>query len=142
MDYNIYIHNVEESKPTTPKKPKDTPTKPKDDQDQEEKLDLKQFSLGAIAKAVPAVAAAIAVLKVIDGLVGQYLPFQAQMTGDYRATMAYQNFHQGMNLATKPFSGAWGIFRQKELWKVENERRRMNAELLGDTEINKIWRGV
>ena len=105
MDYNIYIHNVEESKPTSPKKPKDTPTKPQEEE--EEKLDFKQFSFGAIAKAVPAVAAAIAVLKVIDGLVGQYLPFQAQMTGDYRATMAYSNFHQGMNLATKPFSGAW-----------------------------------
>ena len=137
MDYNIYIHNVEETKPTTPKKPKeDKPTKPKD-----EGVDNFNGVL-ALAKSLPIVAGAIAVAKMADNLIGQYLPFQAQLTGDYRSAMAYSNFKNALNYGLHPFSGTWGVYQQKELWRVENERRRMNAELLGDTEINKIWRGV
>ena len=139
MDDNIYIHNREETKPTSPKKPKeDKPTKP--NYHDEGVDDFK--GILALAKAFPLVVGAIAVAKTVDNLIGQFLPFQAQMTGDYRSAMAYSNFKNALNYGLHPFSGTWGVYQQKELWKVENERRRMNAELLGDTEINKIWRGV
>lgn len=92
--------------------------------------------LGEVAKAVPWVAVAYAVSKLATSTVDNYWSFTSTATGSYVGTMEWDNFKKGIGMILQPYSTAlqWGRYTQQE--RINNQRRQLERELLGDSEIN------
>lgn len=94
-------------------------------------------------KAIPAVATAFLVAKAAQMAFETAHQFQVIETGDYRMTVAMGNFKQTINNIFHPFSSTINYNLAKANYRVEDERRAQQRELLGDAIINQYTgRGV
>ena len=164
-DYNIYIHAVGggTSSPTTPWGAKGTGGTGGGAGDETtsswDSSLLKGVSKatstiqnpdGLVAEAVdkftssiPYVAAAIAVVKLGTYLIDESMDVYTTTTGDYRDSVAWDNFKAGFRAVFNPASTLYAKFKEDIRINVENEKRRQHLELLGDSVINSYSkRGV
>ena len=151
MDYNIYIHGdvsgTGESQ-TTPWKPSETT---ESGGFQSSKLagkiikginvaqnpdGLVSQGMGAVAKALPWLAVAYAVLKLTDSAITTATAFYTTETGDYRFSTQYANFKAGVHAVLRPISTSINYARQAQQIRIDNQRKSASRELLGDDIIN------
>lgn len=150
MDYNIYIHSIGaggQSSPTTPWQPQNQVNIPWGAQEGEignEGASPEALAMGAgsaamkFAGAAAMVAAAVLVVKAAQSIYsGIVLPVSTQTTGDYRASVAYNNFQNTLSQVFSPISHAINYQKAKLTIRLEDERRAQNRLLLGDSEINQ-----
>lgn len=166
-DYNIYIHTIGSTgnaNPTTPwsKSGNTSPTNPWDNEESEESsgsgsivkslakgisfLNNPDSILGAgistIAKAIPYVAVAAMVVKTGVKIYEGVSNYEALM-GDYRRKTQYENARNILNNITHPFQSSVTAVKTAFLTQLDNDRRTMQRELLGDSIINSYTnRGV
>lgn len=100
----------------------------------------------AISKAmkfVPTIAAAFVVVKTMTKVYETALDFSNIQSGDYGTQINYDNTRQGLHAIFTPVNTLVQIERTKLQNQVDNQRRRGNRELLGDSVINSYTnRGV
>ena len=97
----------------------------------------------AIGKAFPIVAAAYAVVQLVDSAVTTNIQFNELKTGDYKWGVHYQNFKTGINIGLHPVSSTIQNLKNQQQWERENYRRAQERDLLGDSVINSYTnRGV
>lgn len=99
--------------------------------------------IGAVAKAVPWVAIAYAIIKVGTFVLDTCFDFQALHSGDYSNLRTWNNMTTIVKNSFTPFSMTISGIKAMQSSDIDNTRRRMNREMLGDAEINS-WsnRGV
>ena len=92
---------------------------------------------GSFIKSIPAVAVAYAVIKTAYTITKTAAEFNAIETGDFSATNAFNNYESVKNAIFHPISTTIQTVRQRRMDRVENQRREMQRQLLGDSEINR-----
>lgn len=99
--------------------------------------------IGAVAKAVPWVAIAYAIIKVGTQIVDTCFDFQTMHSGNYYGSNWWHDRVSEIKVLFTPFSSTMSYIKTSQSINIENEKRRMNREMLGDVEIN-AWsnRGV
>lgn len=101
---------------------------------------------GAISKgmkALPAIAAAYAVIKTIEKVYETCLDFSTLKSGDYGPQIAFENTRKSIGNIFKPVSTSINALRSQTQNQVDNQRRSQNRELLGDSVINSYTnRGI
>lgn len=155
MDYNIYIHSIgsqNNESPTTPwnnDEPKGDgttswqPSVSKALSVASNPDSLVSMGVGAIKKAIPAIAVAGMVVGVGMRVYDTALRFTTAGTGDYRATMERQNFKAKMKWVFSPLSTAIEYYANEQAIRLEDDRRAMESRLLGDSVLNsQMGRGV
>ena len=96
-----------------------------------------------LLKAVPYVAAAFMVAKLAQKAFETAHQFQVAETGDYRMTVEMGNFKQTISNIFHPFSSTINYNLAQQQYRIENDRRAQQRELLGDAIINQYTgRGV
>lgn len=151
-DYNIYIHSLggeEENSQTSPFKPNySRQTTPWDMEKDSSfgfvnktpeyltKLGDSGGMVKALGKAAPWVLVAIAVVKTAYKITKTVNDFESVRTGDFRASNTFRNYEAGKNALFHPFSTAIQTTKTIQLNQLENQRREIQRELLGDSEIN------
>ena len=166
-DYNIYIHSVDQSNgngsfttPWTEEQKESSPTNAwKTFTESASKVkknvldnpaSLLNKGMNVLAKAVPEIAIAFAIIKgtemavkLADTTISTVLPFYEAETGDYMYGMNYHNIKNGVSMIAHPFSSGINVLRTFQEQRLENQRRAMKRELLGDSIINTYTnRGV
>lgn len=147
MDYNIYIRSVEGGgyqNPTMPWDNRESPTMPWRPEGMSKVVStlsnpdsLVSMGIGAIAKAVPYVAAAIIVAKAAQSVYSNIIiPHETMVTGDYRRSVAYANFQNEMHRIFSPFSHQVQTQKARLEMKIEDAKRAQNRLLVGDSELN------
>lgn len=159
-DYNIYIHSASSNNGTS-----DSPTTAWSKDNQGSSSDdntgawvnkatqaigfvqnpdsLIQKGVGAVAKAVPWVAVAYAAVKLGTKAVDTYYNFEVLNTGSYGSQMAWNNVKTALTSALTPFSTTMQYIYSTQQVRIENQKRQLTRELLGDSEINSYSnRGV
>lgn len=88
-------------------------------------------SITSLAKAVPYVAIAMAVVKTVDKFTSTYLDFQSGYSGNYTASLNYSNFKAAIGAITSPVSAI--INWQKSVMEanLDHERKEQERILLG-----------
>lgn len=159
-DYNIYIHSASDESGTS-----GTPTTAwsKDNEGSSSKSNTSGWTnkatqaigfvqnpdaliskgVGAIAKAVPWVAVAYAAVKLGTKAADTYYNFEVLNTGSYTGQMAWNNVKIAFRAGLTPFSTTMQYIYSSQQMRIENQKRQLNRELLGDSEINSYSnRGV
>lgn len=97
---------------------------------------LVSSGVSGIAKAVPWVAVAYAGLKLLSSSVDNYWSFTSTATGSYGGSMQWDNIKKGLGMVLQPYSTSlqWAHYTQQE--RINNQKRQLERELLGDSEIN------
>lgn len=93
-------------------------------------------AVSSIAKAIPFVAAAYAVVKLGTGIVDTCYEYQTLYTGDYRNQIGWQNFKNRFANILTPVSSSINANKTETQWRIENSKRSQQRELLGDSVIN------
>lgn len=160
-DYNIYIHSAiasSQANPTQPWQSAGPNISSKNDDDFSSRI-IKGVSkasgvmmnpdgmisqgVSMLVKAVPWVAIALVVAKVVDKIHTVAFDYEALETGDYRHSVNWSNFKANLSWIFKPFSNTWNQFQAENKWRIENYRRSQEIALLGDSAINSFYnRGV
>ena len=97
----------------------------------------------SIAKALPWVAAAYAVVKLGVSVADNALDFKTIETGSYSSITKWQNFKQSVNNVFHPVSSIVNSYKTNLQWQKENEKLQAQRDLLGDSVINSYTgRGV
>lgn len=166
MDYNIYLHSIEQAsafgaftKPWSNEQQASSPTSAwKQDQDSSAStpdiLDsiesIARQGLNVLAKSVPEIAIGLAIVtsvktaaSMIDTGIETCLPYYEASQGDYMLGIQYHNIKTALNSLTHPTS-AINDFLLNQLRTIKNnERKAMQRELLGDSLVNTYTnRGV
>ena len=157
-DYNIYIHNLgggnNQVNPTKPWKSTDvSPTQSWSEKDtslvesEQTPPFIANEAIGTLSKykgkVGVAVAAATAVVETSYQILKQITPFIAAETGDFRMSTAISNYESLKNSIFNPVSTVIQLARQSQQFRLEDQRKTMNRELLGDSEINRYTnRGI
>ena len=153
-DYNIYIHIAESTSQQSPTKPwnaedRESPTASWQDRfvqgiNVAENPDmLVSKGVSAVSKAVPAVAVAMLIVKFMDKVATTAIEGYTTETGDYRANYAYNNFKASVGVVFRPFGTVINEFKAQRQFAINDEKRRLTRELLGDSIINSTTnRGV
>ena len=158
-DYNIYIHSAETgggiSNPTTPwnanKEAGGGNSQTESWASNVSKAAgvvgnpdmLVGMSASKFMKAIPAIAAAYVVCKTASAIYETNINIGSIKSGDYTKVVKLNNFKATVNAITHPFSSTLNYLKQRIEWDVENERRTLERELLGDSVINSYSnRGV
>ena len=158
-DYNIYIHAVESSSGTGSQTKPWSTTNESQGQDQTQpwgKAELGQIKSGLMspmgaaggaisqaARYVPAIAASYAAVKIGSKLFELQNTYETITSGDYRLANKMHDFKAALSFCSSPISSIINIMLEKVKIKVENEKRTMERELLGDSVINSLYgRGV
>lgn len=89
-----------------------------------------------VAKAIPFVAAAFAVVKLAVSTADTALDFYTMQTGEYTGKIGWNNFKQVMAVPFHPFSSMIDAYKQEVRWGIENSKRTQERQLLGDSVIN------
>ena len=163
MDYNIYIHSpfgqgndFSQTKPWTTASAAGSQTSAQDTGISSSVNTafgtMSKFSnpdslvgmgITALTKVAPWIAAAAVVVSVTDKVITHAIDFGTMQTGNYKAQIEYSNFKQTMSNMLRPFSSSFNYFRNEEQIRIQNQRRMMQRELLGDSIINSYTnRGV
>jgi len=96
-----------------------------------------------IATVIPWVAAAYAVVKLGETVIDNVLDFSVVETGDYTGQVAWQNFKAATSVVFHPVSSVVQMFKTERKWARQNQRAKMERDLLGDSVINSyMGRGV
>ena len=78
-----------------------------------------------------------------DGTFQTALDFQTLMTGDYRTSVGYANFKNGVSWLFAPAERAVDLIKTLTEQSIENSRKEQRRLLLGDSDINQYTgRGV
>lgn len=160
-DYNIYIHSANGSttSPTKPWQPGNTQTSSLNEENNEaiqkawKVVSIMNYAqnpdtliskgTSAIEKAVPWIAVAKAVISIIDNAITSAIDYGALETGNYRQSIAWDNFKTTLTNITHPFSFVQNRIRIGNRNRIENYRRQEQRLLLGDSDINAYTnRGV
>ena len=150
-DYNIYIHSLEEGGTSSQGNTGAgfNPTKPWELQTGTGESDAEKLSketpnmmasaqeTATIAKASPWLAVAYAVIKIAYSTTKTVSEYTAIRTGDFRVVRQFQNYESLKNAVFHPISTSIQTLKSMALAENENQRREMNRELLGDSEINR-----
>lgn len=100
-------------------------------------------ALSFTKKALPIVAAAFIVTSAMEKVASLQCNYAAEIHGDYRYAHAWNNYQATKNLLFSPISTMYGAHLESTRRNVEDERRRTQASLLGDSVINSYYgRGV
>lgn len=152
-DYNIYIHSLgggeDEKSPTSPFKPNySRQTTPWDIEKDSSfgfvnktpeyltKLGDNGGMMQALGKVAPWVAAAIVVVKTVYRISKTINDFESVRTGDFRASNTFRNYEAGKSAIFHPVSTTIQTLKTMQINQIENQRRDIQRELLGDSEIN------
>lgn len=101
------------------------------------------MGVSAISKAVPWIACAMIVLSITDKVITTSLDFATVESGDYSVQIGLANFKQNVSNLIRPFSSSLNYFKNEQQIRIQNQRRTMQRELLGDSIINSYTnRGV
>lgn len=150
-DYNIYIHSVEGGGDgSQPGESGFSFTKPwgsdNEQGDKEEAAQLAKSTPNFIAdakktmtaaKASPIVAVAFAAVKLTYSISKIITEFNAIKTGDFRTSNMFHDYEAAKNAIFHPISTTLQMQKTILLNRIENQRREMQRELLGDSDINR-----
>jgi len=96
-----------------------------------------------IAKAVPWIAIAYAIIKIGNQIYETATDYTSMETGDYRAKVDFQNARATVRRFFMPFSSSINAFRNEREYAIQDEKKRESRMLLGDSVINSYSnRGV
>lgn len=96
-----------------------------------------------LLKAVPYVAAAFVVAKTAQKAFETAHRFQQAESGDYRISVEMGNFRQTINNIFHPFSSTINYNLAQQQYRIEDDRRAQQRQLLGDAVVNQYTgRGV
>ena len=159
-DYNIYIHSVtteSNSNKTTPWGSKtdgsggDFQTTPQGSKTSSVGNLIKKIAtvaqnpdslaangISSLAKSIPYVAVAMAILKVCDSVINEAVYFVSTETGMYNSQVTLENIKTGMGNLTKPFSTVMNHIKEDRKIIRQNERLELQRSLFGDSYINSI----
>lgn len=150
MDYNIYIHSVDggaNSDQTIPWTKGEGGTKAWSDEGGYEisakeairgaahPSSLIQKGIGAVAKAVPWVAIAIAVIKACDQIYSTALAFATAESGDYAAQADYDNAKTILQKTFDPLSATLGVLREDQARRIAANKAAMHRGLVGSSDL-------
>ena len=149
-DYNIYLHaefggSGSKTKPFDSSKSSATSTKDSGGNGETVASIINTISnpdslvakgVSTVAKAVPYVLVAMAVIGLVDKTVSTVQQFQAINSGNYYYMTQYNNFKTTLKAAFRPFSTTLNFIKYQEEMRVQKERLQLNQELLGDSIIN------
>lgn len=152
MDYNIYIHSLGEQGRQSFTQPwnqsDDSPTKPwssqKRENGQEENMEVtqaaEQIYSGAKAggKAGLVTTLAVIVIKTAKQIYKGVADFQATTTGDFRASIAYNNYEAMKSNILHPISTTYNLFKTMVQNQVQTQRNQLQRELLGDSDLSSF----
>ena len=152
-DYNIYIHSADTTNQTSPTKAwttdTDSPTKSwqqvfaKGINYAQNPDALVSAGVGFLSKAIPAIAIARLVVNLVDKVITTAVDQYAVDTGDHRRSFLWGNFKANVGVIFRPFGTSFNELKAQRRYAIEDDRRRMNRELLGDSVINSYTnRGV
>lgn len=161
MDYNIYIHSTDNSNngsmtiPWGSATQQNSPTaawvspEEKDSGGSGESFKMKspsqllQMGTSALEKAIPEIAIAMAIVAVAnkafntaEKVIDAALPFYVAETGNYYQNIVWENIKNTVNVIKDPFGTTYNILRARQTTRLENQRRTMQREILGDSMIN------
>jgi len=158
QSYHIYLHNVgggESSSPTKPRKSSKKTTKPKLEEDTDFSGVIKQVGgfiqnpdslIGAAKSAVVGVATAgvVGAIGYVAYQIGMKVAtsaveLQSTITGDISGQIALGNFNNAVGFMFSPISSTVSIMSEKVRINQQNERARLNQQLLGDSVINQNY---
>lgn len=155
-DYNIYIHGEPSSErsQTSPFRfgSGNNPTQPKSDAFQSADVSniintasnpdtMVHQGVGALSRAIPYVAVAMAVIKVLDKGVNTILTYDAIDNGDYSRINKYNNFKAQVKFTLSPFTSQLNYLQNITQRGVQDIRVKLNQTLLGDSVINTRFTG-
>lgn len=101
---------------------------------------LVSTGISKLAKFIPAILLAGAVVKISDAILSNVIEFSEIESGDYRNGIAYQNFKIGIHNVLRPISTAINHFKIERQWARENRKLEQQRDLLGDSVINSYTR--
>lgn len=147
-DYNINLRIVDGTQ-KSPTKPKTSENKPTSTKSSSVSSSFKQIinsmmspdalisqGLGAVSKAVPVIAGAMAVIKVGDKVYQNLMKVHTIQSGNFTSQINYNNFKSTLNAMIHPFSTALNRMYYNMEIQNQNERLELNRSLLGDTILN------
>lgn len=152
-DYNIYIKNETKkgvgavTKPTQTKAKKKSLGQVNETKAWETKIvhginiatnpdSLVSQATSLVVSAIPYLAVAYAAKNLVVKTADTIISFNTVETGDYRASLGWNNFRQSFNAVFHPFSTTMDFAKTHQQWRIENTRKAMQRELLGDIVIN------
>jgi len=147
-DYNIYIHSDQSNGSSSKTSAWNSDMKPSDETSSWEGKaqqvigyaqnpdSLVSKGISTIARAIPAVAVAFAVVKLVDKVITTSNSFISTESGDYRSTTIYSNFKGLLKTTLTPFSTTINYLQGEQALRIENRSREQYRELLGDSIIN------
>ena len=162
-DYNIYIHSSISASSGDATKPwsssRSSSTNPWNSDDSFSSNAIKNVSkvsgvmmnpdglisqgVGMLIKAVPWIAIAMVVAKIIDRVVSTSTSYNSLETGDYKDTVNWNNFKSTTSWIFRPFSTAWNEIQAQNKYRIDDYRKNQQRALLGDSVINSFYnRGV
>lgn len=100
-------------------------------------------AINSVAKVIPWVAVAVAVIKLGETITENVLDFGAIESGDYKYQKIWQDAKAGLSAVLNPVSTMVQTFKQQKQWARENTKLKAQRDLLGDSVINSYSnRGV
>ena len=150
-DYNIYIHDATTSQDTQiPTKAwKGNTSQTNASQGSEVAKQVSEFAskasnpdslvsagVGALAKAVPYVAAALVVVSAATKLTDAIIDSTTMVSGDYRVNVKWQNMKNTTNILLRPFSTVLESIKMQMEIMLENQRNQQKALLIGEEVTN------
>lgn len=160
QDYHIYIHD--ESSGSSQLKQKTQPNslvgKTNPTQSNQAKKNIKQAmkiaqnpdsalsekKLVGIASAAKGGIVALAIyagIKITDKVIGTISPIVATKSGDYNFVHTYQNFKSAVNMMFNPVGTLINEYKFSVEKEVENQKKQLQNDLLGDAYISARGRG-
>lgn len=94
--------------------------------------------MGALAKAIPAIAVAAIVISVIDKVASQVIDFQTIIGGDHSNQIAYSNFKTSIHNVFHPVSTAINVAKAKYRNINLDQTSKLTNQLHGDDYINSF----
>lgn len=148
MDYNIYIHSIQDGgspSPTTPWKPENKEgegTMPwkKAAETVSNPSSLVSGPMGALSKAIPAVAAAYVAVKIGQKAYALGVELSTIQTGNYTAKVEMDNIRNVFSWIVSPYSHALSYYKAQQQFAIEDAKRAQDRALFGDATLNRYTR--
>lgn len=104
---------------------------------------LASKGVSAIKKALPIIAAATTVITITDKVLANAMEYSSIVNGDFGAKIERENMRAYFRSMMNPVGTMINEFMANTRVNVENQRRRLQRDLLGDSVINSYTnRGV
>lgn len=159
-DYNIYLHAAvttgSRSSPTTPWSQKEGGGSPQTTSENasngggisfsraasfaQNPDSVVSASFGALAKALPWVAAAVAAVKIGSTIADNVFEFNEIESGDYRNGNLYREYKTLISMCFRPVSTVIEHLKLEKQIKRDTERAKLTQDLLGGSIVNSYTR--